>query len=78
MESKNIQELIAKLAGNSDFRESFQSSPEEVLDDCGIKFTAAEKKQILDYIKKIGVENLEERISASGYPGVPGGGVPVC
>ena len=78
MESKNIQELIAKLAGSADFRESFQNSPEEVLEDCGIRFTATEKKQILDYIKKIGMENLEERISASGYPGGLGGGVPIC
>lgn len=78
MESKNIQELIAKLAGDSDFRGSFHDSPQGALDECGIPFTAAEKKQVLDYVAKIGIENLEERISAQGYPGGGGGGVPIC
>jgi putative modified peptide len=75
MESKNIQDLIAKLAGNSDFRASFQDSPNEALEDCGIAFSSDEKKKILDYVGKICVERLEERISA--LPGI-GGGVPSC
>ena len=77
MESKNIQELIAKLAGDSDFRGSFYDSPEETLAESDIPFTAAERKQVLDYIAKIGIENLEERISAQGHPD-SGGGVPIC
>jgi hypothetical protein len=78
MESKNIQKLIAKLAGDSDFRKSFQDSPEEALGECGITFSASEKKQILDYVGKIGVENLEQRISAQGLPNPTGGGIPSC
>jgi hypothetical protein len=67
MESKNIKDLIAKLARDSDFRKSFAKSPEETLGECGISFTAAEKKQILDQVAKLGVEKLEDRLSAGWY-----------
>jgi hypothetical protein len=67
MESKNIKDFIAKLTGDADFRKSFEKSPKEALEDCGIQFTVDEKKQILDQVAKLGVEKLEERISARGF-----------
>lgn len=70
--SERLHEVIARLLGEEDFRNSFFASPEPTLQRAGFQLSAAEiaalKEMEPDNMKEWFSE-LDERISKSGLPG---------